>query len=79
VVEVQLLKEVAARSSSFFQAASSLQHLRGVLGDSLGHVRNLRQALSSLDEAMYSTAVLVKALQHRRCNLVDVLDITKVA
>ncbi len=43
VVEGQLLREVAARSSSFFRAASSLQHLRGVLTNTIEGVRSLRQ------------------------------------
>lgn len=77
-VEVQLLKEVAARSASFFQAASSLQHLRSVLGGALDQVKALRQQLGELDEQTYSAAVTVAELQHRRKNLVAVLTVTKV-
>lgn len=78
VVELQLLREVASKSDSFFQAAGSLQHLLGMLGESMGSIRKLRKSLSEADEHMYSTAVSVKALQQRRSNLQATLDITKV-
>jgi len=42
-VEVQLLKEVAARSVSFFTAAASLQQLRAMLGDTVGAVKAIRE------------------------------------
>lgn len=77
-VELQLLREVSARSGSFFQAAASLQHLRTVLGDALEHVRGLRGSLKALDSDSYAAAVTVKALQRRRGNLGVVLDIAKV-
>ncbi|KAF6266668.1 Vps54-like protein-domain-containing protein [Scenedesmus sp. NREL 46B-D3] len=77
VVELQLLREVASRSDSFFQAAASLQHLLGMLGDSVGSIRSLRRSLAESDEHMYSTAVAVKGLQARRSNLQATLDITK--
>jgi hypothetical protein len=77
-VELQLLREVAGRSDSFFQAAASLQHLLGMLGDSVGSIRGLRRSLAESDEQMYSTAVAVKGLQARRSNLQATLDITKV-
>jgi hypothetical protein len=77
-VELQLLREVAGRSDSFFQAAASLQHLLGMLGDSVGSIRGLRRCLAESDEQMYSTAVAVKGLQARRSNLQATLDITKV-
>jgi hypothetical protein len=77
-VELQLLREVASRSDSFFQAAASLQHLLGMLGDSVGSIRSLRRSLAESDEQMYSTAVAVKGLQARRSNLQATLDITKV-
>jgi len=77
VVEVQLLREVAARSTSFFQAASQLQGLRGILCDSLDVVRSLRRHVTGLDGALYSAAVGVVALQRRRGNLVATLGVTK--
>lgn len=78
VVELQLLREVASRSSSFFQAASSLQVLQQQLSECVGCIRGLRQELAEADQHMYSTAAAVKALQARRENLQDTLDITKV-
>jgi len=78
VVELQLLREVASRSSSFFQAASSLQVLQQQLSECVGCIRGLRQELAEADKHMYSTAAAVKALQARRENLQDTLDITKV-
>jgi hypothetical protein len=77
-VELQLLREVAGRSDSFFQAAASLQHLLGMLGDSVGSIRGLRRSLAESDEQMYSMAVAVKGLQARRSNLQATLDVTKV-
>lgn len=78
VVELQLLREVAARSASFFQAASQLQGLRGVLCDALGVVGALRKHVGALDADLYSAAVGVAALQRRRGNLAQALEITKV-
>lgn len=78
VVELQLLREVASRSSSFFQAASTLQGLQGHLSEAVGCIRGLRQELAEADANMYSTAAAVKGLQARRENLQDTLDITKV-
>jgi vacuolar protein sorting-associated protein 54 len=78
VVELQLLREVAGRSSSFFQAASTLQGLQGRLSEAVGCIRGLRQELAEADTNMYSTAAAVKGLQARRENLQDTLDITKV-
>lgn len=78
VVELQLLREVAARSASFFQAASQLQGLRSVLCDTLDVVRSLRRHMGSLDGDLYSAAVGVAALQRRRGNLTRALDVTKV-
>lgn len=75
---MQLLKEVAARSTSFFRAASQLQGLRSVLCDTLDVVGSLRRHVAGLDGALYSAAVGVAALQRRRGSLVQVLDVTKV-
>lgn len=69
---------MASRSSSFFQAASTLQGLQGQLSEAVGCIRGLRQELAEADAAMYSTAAAVKGLQGRRENLQDTLDITKV-
>uniref|UniRef100_A0A383V506 Vacuolar protein sorting-associated protein 54 n=1 Tax=Tetradesmus obliquus TaxID=3088 RepID=A0A383V506_TETOB len=77
VVELQLLREVASRSESFFQAAASLQQLLGLLGGSVASIRGLRRSLAQSDEQMYSTAVAIKGLQARRSNLQATLDITK--
>lgn len=41
-MEGQLLREVAARSQSFFTVAATLQHLRATLGDTVASVRQLR-------------------------------------
>jgi septal ring factor EnvC (AmiA/AmiB activator) len=78
VVELQLLREVASRSSSFFQAASTLQGLQGQLAEAVGCIRGLRQELAEADSQLYTTAAAVKALQSRREHLQDTLDITKV-
>jgi hypothetical protein len=42
-VELQLLREIAARSASVFEAAGSLQALRTVVSDSVDHVQALQQ------------------------------------
>eukprot|EP00775_Hariotina_reticulata_P013694 gene13694-13816_t len=77
VVELQLLREVAGRSTSFFQAAAGLERLLTELGGCVGTIKGLRRSLSAADEDMYSTAVSVKALQARRSNLQATLAITK--
>lgn len=69
---------MSIRSSSFFQAASTLQGLQGHLADAVGCIQGLRQELAAADVQLYSTAAAVKALQARRDNLQDTLDITKV-
>lgn len=78
VVELQLLREVSIRSSSFFQAASTLQGLQAHLAQAVGCIQGLRQELAAADVQLYSTAAAVQALQARRDNLQDTLDITKV-
>lgn len=75
---MQLLREVASRSTSFFQAASSLQVLQQQLSECVGCIRGLREELADADQQLYSTAATVKGLQARRENLQDTLDITKV-
>ena len=42
VVETHLLRDIAARSENFFQAASVVQDLRGVLARSYMQVKALR-------------------------------------
>jgi multidrug resistance efflux pump len=69
---------VSIRSSSFFQAASTLQGLQGHLAEAVACIQGLRQELAAADVQLYSTAAAVQALQARRDNLHDTLDITKV-
>lgn len=78
VVEVQLSREVAARSASFFQAASQLQGLRANLSGALDALRRLRAHIAALDGGLYSAAVGVAALQARKARLADALEIAKV-
>lgn len=78
VVELQLLREVASRSSSFFQAAATLHHLQHNLSDTVASIRALRRSLAEADAQMYSTAVGVKGRQARKDNLQATLNITKV-
>ena len=48
VVETHLLRDIAARSENFFQAASVVQDLRGVLARTYMQVKTLRQKVSTL-------------------------------
>ena len=47
VVETHLLRDIAARSENFFQAAGVVQDLRGVLARSYVQVKALRQDVST--------------------------------
>ena len=47
VVETHLLRDIAARSENFFQAASVVQDLRGVLARTYTQVKALRQEVST--------------------------------
>ena len=47
VVETHLLRDIAARSENFFQAASVVQDLRGVLARTYTQVKTLRQEVST--------------------------------
>ena len=46
IVETHLLRDIAARSENFFQAASVVQDLRGVLARTYTQVKGLRQQVS---------------------------------
>lgn len=46
VVETHLLRDIAARSENFFQAANEVQDLRGVLARSYMQVKALRHDVS---------------------------------
>lgn len=46
VVETHLLRDIAARSENFFQAASVVQDLRGVLARTYIQVKALRKQVS---------------------------------
>jgi Vacuolar-sorting protein 54, of GARP complex len=76
VVELQLLREVAGRSESFFRTAEGTQELLAQLSSSAACVRSLRASLATADEQLCSTAARVTALQARRRNLAAVLDIS---
>jgi hypothetical protein len=73
-----LLKEVAARSASLFQAATSLSALRGQLGGALEGVRGLRGSLRGLDSDLAAGGVAVVGLRARGDNLNATLSITQV-
>lgn len=47
IVETHLLRDIAARSENFFQAASVVQELRGVLARTYVQVKTLRQEVES--------------------------------
>ncbi|DBA81853.1 hypothetical protein WJX77_011322 [Trebouxia sp. C0004] len=69
IVETHLLRDIAARSENFFQAASVVQELRGVLARTYVQVKTLRQEVHLLDEEVLEAAVTVQKLQRRRANL----------
>ncbi|KAA6426324.1 MAG: VPS54 isoform 2 [Trebouxia sp. A1-2] len=69
IVETHLLRDIAARSENFFQAASVVQELRGVLARTYVQVKTLRQEVHLLDEEVLEAAVTVQRLQRRRANL----------
>ena len=47
IVETHLLRDIAARSENFFQAASVVQELRGVLARTYVQVKTLRQEVDT--------------------------------
>lgn len=47
-VEIHLLRDIAARSENFFQAASVVQDLRGVLARTYTQVKALRKQVCRL-------------------------------
>jgi hypothetical protein len=78
VVELQLLREISARSSSFFEAAGSLQALRTVVSDTVAHVQQLQNQVETMDKAVFKAAADVTKLQRRRRNLAEALALAKV-
>ncbi|KAL3152085.1 hypothetical protein ABBQ32_001192 [Trebouxia sp. C0010 RCD-2024] len=71
VVETHLLRDIAARSENFFQAASVVQDLRGVLARTYIQVKALRKQIRLLNEEVLEAAVTVQRLLQRRANLKD--------
>ena len=53
IVETHLLRDIAARSENFFQAASVVQDLRGVLARTYVQVKALRQEVRALQTQSY--------------------------
>ncbi len=78
MVELQLLREISARSSSFFEAAGSLQALRTVVSDTVAHVQQLQAQVETMDKAVFKAAADVTKLQRRRKNLAEALGLAKV-
>eukprot|EP00891_Asterochloris_glomerata_P002136 jgi/Astpho2/2136/Aster-x1055 len=79
VVETYLLREIAARSDNFFEAAGVVQDLRGAVGRAYEDVKALRRTVTGLDEEFLEAVVQVQRLQRRRRNLKTVLQKLQVA
>ncbi|KAK9847965.1 hypothetical protein WJX84_011634 [Apatococcus fuscideae] len=69
VVETNLLKEIAARSDSFFEAAVYVQDLRGALHRTYHAVKDLRIQVKELNSSMLESAVTVQRLERQRANV----------
>ncbi|KAJ9524433.1 hypothetical protein QJQ45_019485 [Haematococcus lacustris] len=74
VVESELMREVAVRSSRVFQAAGDVSIVHQQLCGALGGVRGLRHHLHTVDASTYACACNVVALQSRRGALAAALD-----
>ncbi|GAX73142.1 hypothetical protein CEUSTIGMA_g595.t1 [Chlamydomonas eustigma] len=75
VVESQLMREISCRSKAMFEAAGELHDLHRSLCKTLDQIKAMRSHLSDMDEQTYISALAVSALQRRRTNLVQAVDL----
>eukprot|EP00741_Cyanophora_paradoxa_P008896 tig00001408_g8612.t1 len=65
-VEVQLIKQVSARSDSFFSALENLQELHVEVGDVVKEISTLRRKMRQLDESAVVSSLKVFKLRRQR-------------
>lgn len=70
VVEMHLVREIALRSDSFFEAQGQLQGLNGEIVEACGRIRGLKETIRILTGNLVGSARSVKELNATRGNLV---------
>ncbi len=75
IVETHLLRDIAARSENFFQAASVVQDLRGVLARTYVQVKTLRQEVKLCTSCSSNLRLGLQQLtQHSLCSFSQAPD-----
>ncbi|XP_068645902.1 vacuolar protein sorting-associated protein 54, chloroplastic isoform X2 [Aristolochia californica] len=69
VVEVHLVKEIALRSDSFFEAQGQLQDLNVRIVEACGRIRELKETIRLLDAGLVGPAREIQELNATRSNL----------
>jgi vacuolar protein sorting-associated protein 54 len=70
VVEVGLVREIALRSESFYEAQGRLQGLDGEIVEACGRIRALKETIRALTGDLVGSARQVQELNDTRGNLV---------
>eukprot|EP00850_Spirogloea_muscicola_P018796 SM000176S03127 [mRNA] locus=s176:89841:95315:+ [translate_table: standard] len=71
LVEVHLVREISARSSSFFDALAQLEGLHATVAATCGRVAGLRGTVGALHADLAGSAAAVQALGQRRADLLE--------
>ncbi|GBG92586.1 hypothetical protein CBR_g56099, partial [Chara braunii] len=78
LVEAQLVKEISARSDSFFEALGQLEDLNGKMVLACGQIKSLRTVVELLDGDLIESARQIQAHYVRRNNLLHLLQKLKL-
>eukprot|EP00850_Spirogloea_muscicola_P016997 SM000142S00511 [mRNA] locus=s142:81828:87360:+ [translate_table: standard] len=71
LVEVHLVREISARSSSFFDALAQLEGLHAAVAATCSRVASLRGTVGALHADLAGSAAAVQALGQRRADLLE--------
>ncbi|KAJ4974524.1 hypothetical protein NE237_007698 [Protea cynaroides] len=71
VVELHLVKEIALRSDSFFEAQGQLQDLNARIVEACGRIRELKETIRLLDLDLVDSARQIQELNATRGNLLS--------
>ncbi|KAG9441743.1 hypothetical protein H6P81_017597 [Aristolochia fimbriata] len=74
VVELHLVKEIALRSDSFFEAQGQLQDLNVRIVEACGRIRELKETIRLLDAGLVGPAREIQELNATRSNLLALLQ-----
>lgn len=78
MIETELLNEIAARSDSFFEAATTLQELRICIINTVSQIKRLRNSIQEVDRGVCDTALYVQKKVKRRDKINKTIETLQV-